>query len=453
MKIVIFAGPSLPLELARPILDAVYLPPAKQSDMLTVLRKEKPDVVGLIDGRRVSAHPVWHKEILFALRSGVQVYGAAALGALRAVELEPYGMVGVGKVFHIFRDGFVDDDEIVCAVSPDGMERRSDPMINIRATLEAGAAAGVVSRQECDGLIQKMKALFYPERSFVRLLEIAKDEAGDGTGPALADFVREHAVDVMRDDALDLLHVIGALPELDRPVAREILPPADMAMLQTQYDRERRVQREDGEIALHEIADYAALNCSEYDDLSFHALNRAIIQLFAEQIGLEPTPEEIASEKRRFRVRNDMEHDDAFAQWLRSNDLCPDEFDELMGQIARCRALHRWLMTTKRPLDRSTKLVLDEMRLAGSYPEWADKAAFQECLIQAAGIGVDRLTQLSQDVPQLMKLHMAATGLSIDTSIPEWAVGAGFLPHTLLLALLKSRAAREAVGKSDGPGG
>jgi hypothetical protein len=36
-KIVIFLGSSLPLAEAREILDAVYLPPAKQSDLISAV--------------------------------------------------------------------------------------------------------------------------------------------------------------------------------------------------------------------------------------------------------------------------------------------------------------------------------------------------------------------------------------------------------------------------------
>ena len=44
----------------------------------------RPDVVGVIDGAFLSGPAVWHREIIWALSQGVQVLGAASMGALRA---------------------------------------------------------------------------------------------------------------------------------------------------------------------------------------------------------------------------------------------------------------------------------------------------------------------------------------------------------------------------------
>lgn len=62
---------------------------------------------------------VWHKELLYTLQEGVEVCGASSMGALRAAELESFGMLGVGVIFQAYRDGrypgfphepFEDDD-------------------------------------------------------------------------------------------------------------------------------------------------------------------------------------------------------------------------------------------------------------------------------------------------------------------------------------------------------
>ena len=84
MKSIIFLGPSLPVEEARQILDAIYLPPAGQTDMLTATVNCQPDVIGLIDGVFLQSLSVWHKEILYALDRGILVYGSSSMGAIRA---------------------------------------------------------------------------------------------------------------------------------------------------------------------------------------------------------------------------------------------------------------------------------------------------------------------------------------------------------------------------------
>ena len=78
MKIIVFLGPTMPVHEARMILDAVYLRPAKQGDLLSCVTSMEPDVIALIDGYFYQEQSVWHKEIIFALSKGVAVYGSSA---------------------------------------------------------------------------------------------------------------------------------------------------------------------------------------------------------------------------------------------------------------------------------------------------------------------------------------------------------------------------------------
>jgi hypothetical protein len=42
---------------------------------------------------------VGHREIISALKAGVCVVGGSSMGALRASELDSYGMIGVGRIY------------------------------------------------------------------------------------------------------------------------------------------------------------------------------------------------------------------------------------------------------------------------------------------------------------------------------------------------------------------
>lgn len=58
---------------------------------------------GIVDGSFHQTRAVRHKEILALIDAGVTVLGAASMGALRAAELDTYGMIGVGRVYDDFR--------------------------------------------------------------------------------------------------------------------------------------------------------------------------------------------------------------------------------------------------------------------------------------------------------------------------------------------------------------
>ena len=120
MSIYVFLGPTLSLEEASSVLDAVYLPPVSQGDVYRLVSLGGPKAIAIVDGYFNQVPAVWHKEILWAMSEGIPVYGAASMGALRAAELAPFGMRGVGRIFEAYRDGvlppyggepFEDDDE------------------------------------------------------------------------------------------------------------------------------------------------------------------------------------------------------------------------------------------------------------------------------------------------------------------------------------------------------
>ena len=83
------------------------------------LREAASRRIAIIDGYFERMAAVWHKEILLALERGIAVWGAASMGALRAAELAPFGMIGVGAIYRAFARGALDaDDEVAVAHLP-----------------------------------------------------------------------------------------------------------------------------------------------------------------------------------------------------------------------------------------------------------------------------------------------------------------------------------------------
>ena len=109
MNVYIFAGPTISATEAGRKLKAVYLPPAAEGDVCRVVL-EGARAIGIIDGYFQSVPAVRHKEILWAMSRGIHVFGSASIGALRAAELAPFGMEGVGTVFELYRDGTLEED-------------------------------------------------------------------------------------------------------------------------------------------------------------------------------------------------------------------------------------------------------------------------------------------------------------------------------------------------------
>ena len=149
MTICVFLGPTLDVSEARLILDAEYFPPAAVGDVYRATCR-KPRAIAIIDGVFDRVPSVWHKEILYAMSHGIHVWGSSSMGALRAAELAPFGMVGVGEVFERYRSGiYEDDDEVAVSHAPadGGYRPLSEAMVNIRNGLERAAAK--IGRASC----------------------------------------------------------------------------------------------------------------------------------------------------------------------------------------------------------------------------------------------------------------------------------------------------------------
>jgi len=214
----IFCGPTLRgVEIERHLPSASIAGPIALGDVIAAL-DDGVERIAIVDGFFDQRQPVWHKEILFALHAGVQVLGAASMGALRAVELEHFGMRGIGKIFELYRDGWLErDDEVtvVHAAASEGYRALSDALVNMRFTFRKAARAAIISdefAEHCAGLSEQ---LFYAERTYQTVLSVAARDATRSTeAERLRTWLSEKSnhVDQKRADALELVQVLAGPP-------------------------------------------------------------------------------------------------------------------------------------------------------------------------------------------------------------------------------------------------
>jgi hypothetical protein len=451
VKVVVFLGPTLAVDAAREILDACYLPPAGQGDLLNATMRYRPDVIALIDGVFHQRLSVWHKEILHAIGSGVLVYGASSMGALRAAETGSYGMRGVGRIYRMYADGVLaDDDEVAVAHAgaEDGYQKTSEPMVNVRATVEAACEAGVLGSADAAAFIALAKRMYFPDRSYPAIWRAAVASGiGADVVTRLRDFVLSSQVDLKRQDAVELLETIR---DLTRSGTLEPVETAPFVLARSTFDalyhRDRLVRHLDTDVALESIGYHVALHDEDFDDLNFRALNRSLVQVLARLLNLRPSEQEIEAELGRFQTRRKLDTEDRLGDWLRDNDLDAGEFRTLMTEVATCRRLHKWFILA-RWMERTTQVVLDELRLEDRYVNWAERAAVQESLLA----GDDDSLWIEGGFPPLDALvqeHADWTGVRPAVAPGDWAEEAGF--HgvgNLRIELARAGRAREKMLK------
>ncbi|MCS7140324.1 MAG: TfuA-related McrA-glycine thioamidation protein [Candidatus Nezhaarchaeota archaeon] len=173
-KIVIFTGPSLSHEEARKIFsDPYYMPPIKRGDAIKAF-KEGASIMGIIDGLFFQDVAISPRELLHLLDRGVIIVGGGSMGALRAAELDVYGMIGVGEIYKMYKRGEIySDDEVALIFNPHTLEPLSEPLVNIRCTFKNLINEGVLSCDVAVELLEIARSLHYSQRSYERILELA----------------------------------------------------------------------------------------------------------------------------------------------------------------------------------------------------------------------------------------------------------------------------------------
>ena len=210
----VFLGPSLGLAEARVICpDAEFRPPIRFGD-LYALSCDPPGTVLILDGVFYEDTPVWQREILDLLQAGWQVLGAASMGALRALEMEPYGMIGLGTIFEWYRSGRIEGDDEVALMHGDADVNYVPltlPLVDVRHVLAGLQRQGALAPDQVSGMLRAFKHRGHENRTRAALLELVRTWGADPAAVRKRLSDPEHSLKAC-DARLALRVLAGRLP-------------------------------------------------------------------------------------------------------------------------------------------------------------------------------------------------------------------------------------------------
>ena len=213
IRIIIYLGPSLPPEEAKYILssdkkrEVVYAPPIRRGDIPKAV-SEDFNIIGIIDGVFFRESAVSPREIMEVLKSDVKIYGASSMGALRASELDRYGMIGIGKIYQWYRDGTLNsDDEVALSFDSEEFIPISEPLVNIRETIKKATNQNIISPEESEIILKSAKSLYFPERRWDKIIKNSEN-ALEKRLLDFSVFVKNNRVDIKKEDAMLLIERI-----------------------------------------------------------------------------------------------------------------------------------------------------------------------------------------------------------------------------------------------------
>jgi hypothetical protein len=387
MSAYVFAGPTIRPDEVRAAGAFICLPPVAQGDVYRLLAT-RPRAIGIIDGYFEGVPSAWHKEILFAMAEGVHVFGSASMGALRAAELHAFGMQGVGRIFEDYRRGLLEDDDEVAvlhAPADAGFVALSEPMVNIRATLERAEREGIITAETRAMLVATAKATFYQERSWETVLAAADGELAREV-EALQEWLPRARVDQKRLDALAMLAAMQALLA-DDPA------PANVSYSFEWTDSWDRLTTSVGTppaaharspvngISIEQVLEEAGLEeARTRAGAREGALLRALARRECDRRRLRASPAAIRAAITRLRIEQGLLTREALDRWLAARGLDARAFERLMEDEARISKLFRLLEPGLAPHH------LDQLRLRADYARLAGRAERKRAALAALGL-------------------------------------------------------------------
>ncbi|WP_305984543.1 TfuA-like protein [Roseibium sp. MMSF_3544] len=356
MKVVLFIGPSLPEEIQLP--DGVELrPPAAAGDVFRAVRRGA-NLIALVDARFQDFQTVQHKEILYALEQGVHVWGAASMGALRAVECDTFGMLGFGKIYRDYRDGvLVDDHEVAVQHGPEelGYPALNEPLVNVRATLSAAENADRISSKEITDVLKVAAKIPYTKLTWPVLC----DAVEPATLALRLREISEQKVDAKKSDAAELINALGdALTSGLSPFQ----PTFDLQ--RTHHWKALEARYSTAEDGLSEI-EQAVLDELRLDPVRYR--NR-LLRAFARRASMVQRPEADLQLIEGLRTDLGLGTASAFHEWLTANETTEAELGAFLSSD---EALEEALDRTAHEL---APALLDELRADNLFEDYLARA-------------------------------------------------------------------------------
>jgi hypothetical protein len=232
---VVCAGPSVSHAEILQHFPTAYIHPPAQRDDLYRLRERGARTILLIDG--VFAHhlAVPAREAVNVVRDGVTLVGASSMGALRAADCWPVGMVGVGLIFRLFRFGLLQsDDEVAVATNPsDSYSALSVALVNVRYATNRARLAGLIDTAAVAGIRGAAAQMYFADRTWPAILDAAGLLSNRG---AVDAFCR--SIDLKHRDAVRALRYVRTLCDAQRVLAcamAEVPPPSRHGNAQQRY--------------------------------------------------------------------------------------------------------------------------------------------------------------------------------------------------------------------------
>src|SRR5215213_2451909 len=214
---IVFLGPSLKLTKARKIINAEFKPPAKKGDLIKLSLMSDIRKIVLIDGVFLQEYPPTPIEVFQVIRkSNFKVYGASSIGALRAVELEKFGMEGIGKIFELYKKDIINSDDEIAVTFDSHYNILSEAMIDIRYNIFLSWKKGIIDKETKQMMVNLAKRIYFPFRTYENIIKKSFHHfpSKEKYISKFSNYISINKVSLKELDTIHALQYISSLPQI-----------------------------------------------------------------------------------------------------------------------------------------------------------------------------------------------------------------------------------------------
>jgi hypothetical protein len=371
---------------------------------------------------------------------------------LRAAELAPFGMQGIGRIYNDYVTGRVEDDDEVAVVHGPAEANYavlSEAMVNIRYTLRKAMMENIISASTEVRLVNIAKTAAYPLRSYELL-----HQEGLRLGLPLREleslriWLPHGRVNQKEKDARLMLRAIK------RSLTEVPAPPVAFTFQHTiAWDILVRTAGTGGshedycpvpaELLLEELY----LQNDELSRTKAAASWRYLAHKEALQRGWQIDERELREGEVEFRRARDLLDEDAFARWMDRNFLSIHQFRSLVTRELMILLTTRHLQIAPA----MSQYIADYLRSSDAFAPLALRAAQKDRVLKALRLQDPRLEDGDLPLESLVQWYVNRTASNCDTGLALLGFAqedaAGFLRAALreYLYVSHTEAARPAL--------
>jgi len=293
----------------------------------------------------------------------------------------------------------------------------SEPMVNIRATLQLAHEQLVLDEVQKDSLLAVAKSTFYKQRSWIGLLEASVKLFGDKclTGE-LKNWLQQNRVDLKKQDAVQMLQIMHQKRE-----GFSIKPESEYHFEWTNvwdavfYEHDQSAATEkslDGN-------DQRVLDQLRLDPDQFQRyMDKALLSWICDnRVEIPVSDSGVRAALKEFRAENQLDSRTQLLNYMERVDVDEAQLTDLMQGVARIDCIRQAAGDLRSG-------IVDQLRLDGGYIELLEIANEKQKLLQIAGVNAEDSTvlpprllswyfgqQLGGRIPQRLEDHLARIGL------------------------------------------